>query len=491
MIATDTMPVLAQSDLELVSQCLDGNRDAFAQIVERYQNLICSMAYSATGNLSRSQELSQETFVIAWKQLPELREPGKLRSWLCAIARNRIYKTLGKQRREPISGAEPLDVAEELPSVEQLPSEQAISKEEEAILWRSLEKIPETYREPLILFYREQQSIAKVAIALDLSEEAVKQRLSRGRKLLHDQVTSFVESALKKTSPGNKFAVGVLAALPTAATSTKAATLGSAMAKSGAVTKTAAFGSLAGFLPMLGGAFLTLKAQADDTKGPRERELVLKMIGVRIVACAVLLAVLFGLGKTDCFRDRFSRDILNAAFLFGVAVTGTLSFTYGRRRQREIQMEEGTFVAEEWTTARRITNSSAKAPTNRSKPWQYMAFGLILSVLTILQAPWQEHLSEALLLVGLMALTFGWSYRAWQNRPRFQSMTSKWNLWMSGVPGLITLFAFNLHQYQAQTALAFSGPQSLATIVIFNLAVVLAYGAFIAIVAWRQRKAIS
>ena len=99
---------------------------------------------------------------------------------------------------------------------EALPSEQTISREEEAILWRSLERIPELYREPLILFYREHQSIEHVAAALELSEDAVKQRLSRGRKLLQEEVQAFVENTLSRTAPGQAFAGAVLAALPAA-----------------------------------------------------------------------------------------------------------------------------------------------------------------------------------------------------------------------------------------------------------------------------------
>ena len=56
----------------------------------------------------------------------------------------------------------------DLPAREALPSEQAISREEEAILWRSLERIPEIYREPFILFYREHQSIEYVAAAVGI-----------------------------------------------------------------------------------------------------------------------------------------------------------------------------------------------------------------------------------------------------------------------------------------------------------------------------------
>lgn len=209
----------ATKDADLVTQSLGGNRDAFGQIVARYQLLICSLAYSATGSLGQSEDLAQETFITAWRHLGHLHEPHKLRAWLCGIARNRINNSLRREGRQPLRGAEPLHNAEEAPNPEPLPRDQAISREEEAILWRSLEQIPETYREPLVLFYREHQSVENVATALDLSEDAVKQRLSRGRRLLHEEVVAFVEGALERTNPGKAFTLGVLAALPVFATS--------------------------------------------------------------------------------------------------------------------------------------------------------------------------------------------------------------------------------------------------------------------------------
>jgi DNA-directed RNA polymerase specialized sigma24 family protein len=60
------------NDTELVSQSLSGSREAFGRIVEQYQSLICSIAYSATGSLCQSEDCAQETFVIAWKELPKL-----------------------------------------------------------------------------------------------------------------------------------------------------------------------------------------------------------------------------------------------------------------------------------------------------------------------------------------------------------------------------------------------------------------------------------
>ena len=86
MIKTEVMHAAEFSDADLVAESRTGDREAFGRIVERYQTLIASLAYCATGDLSRSEDLAQETFVSAWKQLPELREPAKLRPWLCSIA---------------------------------------------------------------------------------------------------------------------------------------------------------------------------------------------------------------------------------------------------------------------------------------------------------------------------------------------------------------------------------------------------------------------
>src|SRR5580698_7043810 len=113
MMATKEMSAPEQNDVELVAKSLDGNQEAFRQIVEQYQTLICSLAYCATGSVSQSEDLAQETFVAAWKDLAQLREPAKLRSWLCTILRFRIGNQFRRQGREPIHIAEPLESMDE------------------------------------------------------------------------------------------------------------------------------------------------------------------------------------------------------------------------------------------------------------------------------------------------------------------------------------------------------------------------------------------
>lgn len=124
----------------------------------------------------------------------------------------------------------------------QRPDEETASREERALVLNALEGLPENYRLPLVLFYREQQSVAAVAEALDLSEANVRQRLSRGREMLRDQVSGLIDTVLTRAAPtavftmavavaiGAMTAPGVIAAGAFAATATTSATVGTTAA---------------------------------------------------------------------------------------------------------------------------------------------------------------------------------------------------------------------------------------------------------------------
>jgi RNA polymerase sigma factor (sigma-70 family) len=289
MIQLDSMSAAAAttaaspSDADLVRRCLSEGADAFSAIVARYQTLVCSVTYNGTGSLSRSEDLAQEVFVTAWKELRQLREPEKLRPWLCGIARRLTANTRRREGREPVCAAD--ELADEHHTSAPGPAEEAITREEEAILWRSLEQIPENYREPLILFYREGQSVEHVAAALDLTGDAARQRLSRGRKLLQEQVANFIEGALRMSTPGRAFTFAVIAALPVMKASATAATLGTAAAKSGLAAKgIGAVGLGSAMLAMLGilvgpivgclGAWFGIKMSLETAGSERERKLI-------------------------------------------------------------------------------------------------------------------------------------------------------------------------------------------------------------------------
>src|SRR3954462_997627 len=168
-----------RTDAELMQASRSGERAAFGALVERYQGVVCAVTYSRTGDRALSEDVAQETFIAAWRQLDRLRETVKLRAWLCGIARN----LAGKARRSHHPDREmPLE-GEQLVA-EDNPFDQACDAESERVGREALSRVPETYREPLILFYCEGFSAREIADTLEITEAAAMQRLSRGRQYL-------------------------------------------------------------------------------------------------------------------------------------------------------------------------------------------------------------------------------------------------------------------------------------------------------------------
>jgi len=350
------------TDADLVAGALQGDREAFSLIVVRYQTLVCSLAYNVLGNLGESEDAAQETFIIAWKRLRHLREPSKLRSWLCGIVNHRAHDCLRRERREPARGAEALDTAEDTAAPDALPSERVIGEEEQAILWRALNRVPPIYREPMILFYREHNSVERVAAELELSEDAVKQRLARGRKALHEEVVAFVEETLRQTAPGRAFTENVLSALPLgpglmAAGGLTAAGKG-AFGKAGALLA-AITGSIIYCVGMglgLGAQWLILRAT------PSQREKRGKMIWFGVLWVLVLAAwciepLWTRVARAHDWSDRTTLLVMAISwwtYAVGIATFGILIFRWVIALRRHLAQQSGEPIPPQsggWTKA--------------------------------------------------------------------------------------------------------------------------------------------
>ena len=289
-MTTCTEPFLV-SDQQLVERHLAGESSAFRQIVERHRGMVCALALSACGDVARSEDLAQEVFVIAWRQLPTLGEPEKLRAWLGGITRNQIRRSYRQSRTTPTDSADA--VSPELPDAGLDPRTQAICADELSLLWSVVGGIPEAYREPLILFYRENQSVSEVAEILQLSEEAVRQRLSRGRTMLSERMSRRVEAVLLRTAPQLSFVHAVLLALPHSPAPVLAAgSMGGGMlAKGGLGLKLLA--TLAALPALITGFtdYLRFRAEIEAAVGSRQSEVIRRHVAPLVLNAAVTIAV--------------------------------------------------------------------------------------------------------------------------------------------------------------------------------------------------------
>ena len=199
---------IAMTDGELLEASRRGERDAFGALVERYQHVVCAITYSRTRDQALSEDVAQDTFIAAWRQLDQLREPGRLKSWLVGIARNLARKARRRSDRET-------PIEEPIVEAGGSPFDAVSDAQAERVVGEALSRVPETYRDVLVLYYREQRSVREVAAALGISEAATLQRLARGRQHLADGVTSLVERSLRgQRKPRRDLVAAVVLALP-------------------------------------------------------------------------------------------------------------------------------------------------------------------------------------------------------------------------------------------------------------------------------------
>src|SRR5689334_20684666 len=102
-----------------------GDRDAFTQIIERYHRAVYAVAFSTSRDRAVADDVTQETFVTAWRRLGELRDERKLPAWLCGIARNLARDACKRRRRETSDdGVEPIHAATPFDAMSDVEAEQ-------------------------------------------------------------------------------------------------------------------------------------------------------------------------------------------------------------------------------------------------------------------------------------------------------------------------------------------------------------------------------
>jgi cbb3-type cytochrome oxidase subunit 3 len=254
-------------------------------------------------------------------------------------------------------------------------------------------------------------------------------------------------------------------------------------------------GSLGGLLAMIGGAYVSLRAQADDSKSPRERQFMLQVFGKRTLLSLLLFSVFFAAMKLDFFRAPIHFDFLMAAFAFFLCVYAVMVFAWHSRRRQQIQMEDNTFVEAEWTMPRKVTDAAGDSVDTKSKDRlkavKFMALGIVMTAWVMTQEEWKQHLGHAVLITAYFALALIWSFLQWRNRPRYPSLRSGWIITFPVLIGLMTLFFFNRQQYLARAGSDVAHTISPTEIFIFNLVVVLAYAAFVGTLVWMRKRSSS
>lgn len=165
---------------ELVQLALAGRKDAFVWLVELYQNVVYGLAYQNAPNPSDAEDIAQEAFLRAYRDLRKLRKPDRFGQWVCGIAVN-VAREKTRARRITV----PLDSIPE-PAAEN-PTE---PREEETRLLAKVAALPEKYRVPLTLHYAGNMKYREIGRTIGISDITARSRVHRARAMLKAMMDS-------------------------------------------------------------------------------------------------------------------------------------------------------------------------------------------------------------------------------------------------------------------------------------------------------------
>lgn len=173
---------MTQSDAELVEEILAGNKEAFALLVRRYERLVRAAALSIVRRPHAADDVAQEAFVRAWEQLPRLRNPKVFGMWLIQITRRCAIDSLKEQQSLRFSDGLDLQAAHE---------RNGELDEKNQYLLETVQTLPETERQVVMLRYFGPHSVSELAAVLNRSVGTVTKQLSRAHRRLKQRLREF------------------------------------------------------------------------------------------------------------------------------------------------------------------------------------------------------------------------------------------------------------------------------------------------------------
>ena len=168
-----------------------GDHQAFAEFIDKYKETVFLCCRRLGLNEDEAEDVASETFLAAFKAIGQYSGQAELSTWLWTIAYRQGINYLRKNRKQWQLEAEPEEAVGN--SREQGPAAAVQSRETEKIVWEAVERLPRLWAMAVILYYREEKSIADIANIMQIKENTVKTYLFRGRDRLKQVLAAAFE----------------------------------------------------------------------------------------------------------------------------------------------------------------------------------------------------------------------------------------------------------------------------------------------------------
>jgi RNA polymerase sigma-70 factor (ECF subfamily) len=181
-------------ETRLAKLARNGDRGAFAELVDLYKDKIYHLAYRMLNNKHEAEDAVQETFLRVYTNLHRYDEQQKFSTWIFRIGTNHCIDRLRKRKHSAYSldaempDGEGNDYYSMLPGNEETPEKQIILSETQIQIRKAIDALPEKYKSVVILRYLQDMSLQEISDVLDMPVTTVKTRVHRGREYLRKKL---------------------------------------------------------------------------------------------------------------------------------------------------------------------------------------------------------------------------------------------------------------------------------------------------------------
>ncbi len=168
---------MEHTDKQLVEATLNGDKNAYGKLYDKYARLVRAMSYDITQDLNAAQDMAQEVFLRAYNLLDKLEDRDKFGPWLTSMVKN-----IGREYRRGKFRDRHVYVGDDLPenAVSDQQDQNLISEE----IGRAMAKLPEKEKMALHVYYLQGQDVKQACEILDVSRSALFRLLDKAKKNL-------------------------------------------------------------------------------------------------------------------------------------------------------------------------------------------------------------------------------------------------------------------------------------------------------------------
>lgn len=180
------------SDIQLIKLCLDGDHQAFAELVSRYKKLIYGVVYNMVNDKQEINDVAQEVFLRIYKSLNQYNPEYKFSTWSVRIATNLCLDILRKKRIDYV----PIDEVTGVSSNTDTPEAMYLKMERYKRVRDAIASLEEKYRVPIVLYHQNGLSYDEISKVINEPMSIVKNRIYRARLMLKEILSDGKEEVL-------------------------------------------------------------------------------------------------------------------------------------------------------------------------------------------------------------------------------------------------------------------------------------------------------